>query len=146
MALVSDDAHISIQTYQMVALVQKLKRANEQQSHGLLWNCALLVNWINVWILKPDTDAKPTISTLIHLMHTKMNCKTQEVLQPSDFPTILHLLCVRYVNSSQTCPPFFKFHIVYFSSELGFKNGVSDIFRNVMARKIMVSTPNVFVE
>ena len=46
----------------------------------------------------------------------------------------------------QHCSPFFKFHIVYFSSELGFKNGVSDIFRNVMARKIMVSTPNVFVE
>ena len=41
---------------------------------------------------------------------------------------------------------FFQISHRLFSSELGFKNGVSDIFLNVMARKIMASTPNVFVE
>ena len=59
-----------------------------------------------------------------------------------DIALALRQVCGQFSDFSA----FFKFHIVYFSSELGFKNGVSDIFPNVMARKIMVSTLNVFVE
>ena len=101
MVLDSDDARISIQVCQMEVLVQSVKTTKEQLSHGLLWNYALLVNWTNVWTPIPDTDAKPTILILIHLMNMKMNCKKQEVLQLSDSPMTLHLLYVRYV---QNCP------------------------------------------
>ena len=148
MVLVFVDAHISIQVFPMVVLVQSVKLINAQLFHGLLWNYALWVSWINVWILIQGIDAKLWITmtpTLIHLMHTKMNCKKREATQLLDCQMILLLLYVRYHRIFwRNFSIFFQKFYHFFSSELDFKSGTSDIFRSVVVKWNMVPIQNVF--
>ena len=67
---------------------------------------------------------------------------TAAVRLSSDIALALRQVCQQFPGLST----FFKSHIIYFSSEQGFKNGASDIFRNVMVKDFMVSTQNVSVE
>ena len=93
------DAHFTLTRFPMVVHDQSVLQIHELLFHGLQRNYAILVISINVWTLITENVAKSQIQmtlTLIHLMHTKLNCKTQGATQLSDFQMTQLLLSVRF--------------------------------------------------